>query len=260
MKKAIVTGSAGFIGSALCQRLKADGIEVTGMDIVNGTDLTDQAFTKDIRNWGADTIFHLAGCSDAYQNPADCFRTNLMCAVNLLSAIQGTNIRLIFASTYLQDGVYAESKRSAERMITLYSQNYGVKACSVRCCNVYGPGDHNRNRVIPSLITKMLKDEPTSVSACDRDFIFIDDVVDAYVRLGKVEELTPLIGVRGSGLVSLPYLAHALRALVGSKSVMEIKEGETNAVWQDADQGRWNRATSLDCGLIRTINWWKGQL
>lgn len=269
MKRAIITGAAGFIGRKLWNRLNdGDGIPTVGLDLTLGNDLSvwPMAYTPP-----GDTVFHLAGCSDAYGDPADCMRVNITSTINALEMCRRTGSRMIFASTYLENGPYAVSKRCCEQMIRAFpwahpwkvNANDAVWADSysiVACCNVYGPGDKNSKRVIPSLISKMLKNEPVHLTNTHRDFVYIDDVVDAYVRIGHAKPLEPLYQVSGTGLIPLGSVAVEIKELTGSTSEILYTDVSQDAPRMDTRALKaigWEPKTEMREGLKKTIDWFK---
>jgi nucleoside-diphosphate-sugar epimerase len=260
VKSAIITGAAGFIGRKLWKRLEEEKVEVQGLDLVLGHDLTQEVTVPE----SADVIYHLAGCSDGYQKPAECFTLNYQTTYRALGLARMLNARLVFASTYLDDGTsYSNSKRCCEHMIALHGVQYRLPFSIVRCCNVYGPGDKNPNRLIPRVTTKMLKNEAVQISTCQRDFVYINDVVDAYVRIGKAEHAEQYYGVSGSGLMKLSDIAERIRLLTDSKSGVAVVPGGTEAKEQDTsalENLGWEPATSFRDGLSATVEWWRNEL
>lgn len=263
MKKVIITGAAGFIGSALRKRLNYEDVHVVGLDLAWGQDLCNRPGYRSEWN-GADTIYHLAGCSDAYQNPADCVRTNIVTAQNALHTARMSEIkRFVFASTYLCDSsAYSISKQCVEHLVSLY----GAESVNVRCCNVYGPGDTNTNRVIPSLITKMLRGEQSKVTPRRREFLYIDDVVEAYVAIGNAPKAPKTFNLSGGpgGFQKLDEVANQIHALIPSAPKPEV---DTGAMFLDGflapmylDPLLWTPKVNFTDGLQRTIDWWKQRI
>lgn len=261
MKKAIVTGASGFIGSKVAEWLQAEGVEVIRVDERLGHDLR----SCDIPG-KADTIFHFAGCSDSHIDPAACFKTNALIANNLIRQLDVLGVyRLIFASTYLTDiGGYASSKRLCEGMFNAFAdQHPGFQAATLRCCNVYGPGDRNVNRLVPSVTTKMLTGAPLQVTTCKRDFVFIDDAVNAYIRVGHAQTLEQFYGVSGTGLIPLSQVVAELADITQSKSGVNVVNGGTDAEQQDPTLLKklgWSPKVSLREGLTRTVEYWRKNL
>jgi dTDP-glucose 4,6-dehydratase len=253
--KAIITGAAGFIGRNLWSCLVDDKVPTVGLDLTLGHDLTarQMPYTP-----SGDTIFHLAGCSDAYGDPSDCMRVNITTTLNVLEMCKVSGASMVFASTYLERGAYAVSKRCCESIIN----SFAVPRAIVRCCNVYGPGDRNPNRLIPKLINRMLRNEQVQLTNTHRDFVYIDDAVSAYVRIGQAESLT-VHGVSGTGLISLGAVANEIKDLTGSTSEIVYTDIGQDAPRIDSKTLKeldWKPRTDLREGLQRTIDWWRNEL
>lgn len=179
MKRALVTGGAGFLGSHLCDSLLADGYKVVALDNLSTGSLTNLAhlatnpdFTfgnTDIRSPFTfhakfDEIWNLAcpASPPAYQaDPVGTIETNYLGAMNVLRLAHVTGAKVFQASTsevygdplvhpqtesYLGNvnttgprSCYDEGKRIAETLMTDYSLQYGVRVKIVRIFNTYGP-------------------------------------------------------------------------------------------------------------------------
>lgn len=130
--KALVTGSAGFIGGHLVAALEGMGHDVLGIDLIGGMDL----LTCDLPD--ADAVFHLAAQTDAYFEDAEAdARANIMASLRVFRRYRE---KVVFASTAMVNypaNAYAISKRACED----YARLYGVSI--VRLCNITGPGGHS---------------------------------------------------------------------------------------------------------------------
>lgn len=130
--KAVVTGSAGFIGKHLFAALENKGWEVVGIDLKTGDDILTCGLPE------ADAAFHLAAQTDAYFQDAEADA-----AVNIMGALRvfrRYRDRTVFASSSMVNyptTPYAISKYAAEQ----YAALYGVSV--VRFCNIIGPGGHS---------------------------------------------------------------------------------------------------------------------
>jgi len=178
MQRAVVTGGAGFIGSALVDRLLADGSSVVCVDnfstgnrrnltaalrspafrLVEG-DINDGALLADAFV-GADTIFHLAALADivpSIERPQAYFRANVDGTFAVVEAARAANIgRLVYAASSSCYGLpdvfptpedaalrpqypYALTKLLGEQTVMHWGQVYGMRTLSLRFFNVYGP-------------------------------------------------------------------------------------------------------------------------
>jgi UDP-glucose 4-epimerase len=195
-----VSGSGGFVGVPLVRRLKELGANVLEIDHGQGADICDFEQVNKIGRF--DALIHLAAKTfvpDSYENPRDFYATNLLGTLNALELCRIRKARMIFASSYVY-GVprflpideshpvsgfnpYSGSKIAGEQLCERYQNDHGVQVAILRLFNIYGPGQ-NTKFLIPSIIEQakkgkvFLKDpEPK------RDFIYVADVVEAYVRV-----------------------------------------------------------------------------
>ncbi|MDQ7835574.1 MAG: SDR family NAD(P)-dependent oxidoreductase [Humidesulfovibrio sp.] len=178
MRKALITGGAGFIGSHLADVLVAAGVEVVAVDnMANGRqeNLANAMATglcafiqADITDFmviaphfeGADTVFHLAGLADivpSVENPRPYLHANVDGTVNVLEAARRAGAeRLVYAASSSCYGIpdafptseaaelrpqypYALSKRLGEDCVLHWGRVYGLEVNSLRLFNVYGP-------------------------------------------------------------------------------------------------------------------------
>ena len=203
--KIIVTGSSGFIGINIVKRLCELKHKVTEIDIINGIDITDWEQIRNIS--GFDVLIHLAAKTfvpDSYQNPRGFYYTNLTGTINVLELCRIHKAKIVFASSCIYGNPqylpidekhpvvsfnpYSETKIIGEQLCKSYHRDFGVPVVILRPFNIYGPGQ-NENFLIPSIIKQaksgsiLLKDpEPK------RDMLFIDDVVDAYIKAAEYNQ------------------------------------------------------------------------
>lgn len=170
MKKAIVFGGAGFVGSHVVDALTQTGIQTTVFDIKPSPYLKeDQTFIKgDILDsnavqaaiGGKDYVYHLAGQADievGIKEPKHTLELNILGTTNILEACRAHKVeRFLFASTiYVYSnvgGFYRVSKQACELIIEEYQKLYDVNYTILRYGSLYGPRADERN-----LIHKVLK-------------------------------------------------------------------------------------------------------
>jgi CDP-glucose 4,6-dehydratase len=163
-----------------------------------------------------DTIFHLAASaivSDAANSPMSTFQNNILPTLNLLEAARVNEIpRVLMASTDKSYGdhadaddpeplpyveqhalrgmdVYSASKACADLIAQTYAFQYKLPVVIVRSCNIYGAGDLNFTRLIPRTSLRLLGDRAPVINLGNadvlREYIYIRDLVDAYMFLGQ---------------------------------------------------------------------------
>jgi UDP-glucose 4-epimerase len=174
MRKALITGGAGFIGSNLADRLVADGLDVTvydnfstgrhefvsGLDarVVEGDVLDADALGAAMA--GCDTVFHLAANADVrhgLEHPRRDLEQNTIATSNVLEAMRATGAaRIVFSSTGsvygepevfptpedcpfpVQTSLYAASKLAGEGLIAAYCAGYGITGVVYRFVSILG--------------------------------------------------------------------------------------------------------------------------
>ena len=228
----LVTGSAGFIGHALCRRLLAEGHAVTGFDGL--TDYYDPGLKKArhadlaarpgfdavearleapgalatvVERVRPALVFHLAaqaGVRYSLENPQAYVEANLVGMANLLEALRAhPPHHLLFASTSSAYGgnttlpfretdrattpltLYAASKLAGEAMAHSYAHLFAIPTTAFRFFTVYGPWGRP-DMALFLFARKILAGEPIEVfgeGRPERDFTFIDDLVEAIRRL-----------------------------------------------------------------------------
>jgi UDP-glucose 4-epimerase len=217
----LVTGSAGFIGAALSNKLISDGHNVFGIDnlstgfnenvpgevIFFKGDCQDESIYRKLEKEHFDAIFHIAGQSSgeiSFDNPSYDLRTNTESTLHLLKFALKTGCkRFIYASTMSVYGIkpdqpvnetattlptsfYGVGKLASEHYLRLFGQ-YGIQTTSLRLFNVYGSGQNMQNLrqgMVSIYLAQLLNDNHIHIKGSPdryRDFIYIDDVVDAFI-------------------------------------------------------------------------------
>lgn len=202
-KRVLITGGAGFLGSALTKRLLEQGCEVTVLDNLftgnkkNMEQFRDHPRFEFIR--GSVTQPHFIEVDDIYNlacpaspihyqhDPVQTTKTSVLGAINMLGLAKRVGARIFQASTSEVYGdptqhpqteaywgnvnpigirsCYDEGKRCAETLFFDYHRQYGVDIRVARLFNTYGPGMHPKDgRVVSNFITQALKGEDITVS------------------------------------------------------------------------------------------------
>jgi len=191
--------------------LKSLGVDMNKINLVKG-DVRDFDFVRLLFNeYEFDTVFHLAAISEVVKcqnDPKLALDVNIGGTINVLEVARTYgNVKAIVVSSsdkaygtgdrlpYLEDdklngkGTYEASKSCTDLIARAYATNYDVPVVVTRCSNLYGSGDMNFTRVIPNNIKKVLDGERPVIwkgsEKSTREFLYIDDAVDAYVSLVK---------------------------------------------------------------------------
>ncbi|MFT4048487.1 MAG: GDP-mannose 4,6-dehydratase [Solirubrobacterales bacterium] len=177
-------------------------------DIADG-DLSDHnSLLRILNEYGVTTIFHLAAqaiVAVANRSPLSTFETNIRGTYNLLEAarLAPTVNRVVVASSdkaygqhedlpYREDAKlqptfpYDTSKAAADLVARSYAETYGLPVAVTRLANVYGGGDFNFSRLVPETARAIHAGEAPVIrsdGSPERDFIYADDAVDAYLTI-----------------------------------------------------------------------------
>ncbi len=231
----IVTGSSGFIGRALVDKLKLNGHSVLPFDIDQG-DITGPNSLDIFSMMHVQHVFHLAGKTfvpESWKNPALFYQVNVMGTVETLRFCKDHRIPLTYISSYLYGkpeylpiderhpisayNPYSHSKLSAEQIVRYFSEQFSIPTTIFRPFNAYGPGQ-SALFLIPEIVEMAMNPEIEVIEVNDlrprRDYIYINDLVDALILSVSGE---PGIYNIGSGYsTSVRELIHETLSLLHS--------------------------------------------
>lgn len=238
----LVTGSEGFVGRRLVRILKSQDTSVIELDIKNGVDLTNwDQLSNSVKNISSlDVIVHLAALvfiPFSFKNPRLTYITNVLGTVNMSELARVKNVkRFVFASSYVYGSPqylpidenhplqamspYNRSKILSEEVCKGYHEDYGISCVVLRPFNIYGPGQ-NKEFLIPEIIDqisskKIILQDPIP----KRDYVYIDDMVSAYLKAVAYEGTGYDVFNIGSGQsYSVQELVDKVISLSGKKDV-----------------------------------------
>jgi CDP-glucose 4,6-dehydratase len=310
-----VTGATGFLGSHLAGALVTAGAEVVALvrddvphtplvaawkhrAVVVRGDVTDQGLVERLLgDYQVRTVFHLAAQSQvgvANRNPAPTFDANIRGTWALLEAARRapTVEQIVVASSdkaygdadvlpYTEDTPlrpqhpYDVSKACADLLARSYHATFGMPVVITRCGNLFGPGDLNWDRLVPSVIRAALdgrRPEIRSDGTPVRDYLYVDDAVAAYLRMAEVlAEQSELAGeafnVSAECPVDVLGLVERIGAAVGTAVEPDVRgtaTGEIDRQHLDASKARrvlgWEPSATLDEALAVTVGWYRDWL
>jgi UDP-glucose 4-epimerase len=286
----LVTGASGFIGRALVRRLVHDGTPTVCTarrppDGVRGDtawltgDLADARFVERlVREFRPRVVYHLASHvtgSRSLDVVPTTLASNLAASVNVLqSATEVDCDRVVLIGSgdepegcAAPSSPYAAAKWAVGGYARMFHALYGTPVATARPFMVYGPDQPDRSKVVPYVTTSLLRGETPVLSSGRRlcDWVYVDDVVDALLRLATDPSCVDRVLDVGSGrLHSVRHVVERIHALVGGDVAplfggMPDRPRETEAVADVAETTRvchWVPSTSLADGLERTVAWY----
>jgi len=240
-------------------------------------------------NYEIDTVFHLGAVTilrKSVVDPMTCWETNVMGTVNVLEAARQVGVKkVVVASSDKAYGTYEElpyvetmavqaspdaystSKACTDLVAETYASGHSLDVSIVRAGNIYGPGDLNLSRLIPRSILLCLDNEPPQiykgVGQYKREFMFIEDIVDAYLTVGERGAPGHAYNVGGAGFLSIIDTVSKIVDLTGckvrpkivNKDFVEIKEQYLDA--SKIEALGWKCRYSLDSGLEKAVEWYR---
>lgn len=303
MASYLVTGGAGFIGAALATRLLAAGHEVVIVDslstgfrsnvpaeatFIEG-DCQDAMLYKALPQRAYAAIFHIAGQSSgevSFDDPVYDLQTNTQSTLLLLQFAKRIDCRrVVYASTMsvygdqpdfpvaedaptMPKSFYGVGKLASEHYLRIY-RHYGIESAALRLFNVYGPGQNMENLrqgMVSIYLAQALKNRYIHVKGSAdrfRDFIYIDDVVDAFLRFEKQTLGDHHIFNVGTGArTTVQELVERIRASL--PFAVDVRyEGNTPGdmfgiradCQRAASVAGWKARIDLATGLQHMVNW-----
>src|SRR3989344_2854505 len=254
MKKILVTGGAGFLGSHVVSHLRkrrGNNIVVPSQKQVDLRILNNcLKITRKI-----DLVIHLAGNVGGIgynqANPGSLFYDNLMMGVNLIEACRLNAVKKVvivgticsypkytpvpFKESDLWNGYpeetnapYGVAKKALLVMAQAYKQQYGLNSVYLLPVHLYGPGDHfdpKVSHVIPALIKKFVEAKKTGekqvtvwgTGKATREFFYVDDAARAIVLAAEKLNILEPVNIGAGFEISVKALANLIKNLVGYK-------------------------------------------
>lgn len=283
MKKILVTGSRGFIGGHLKNRLMEDGF--IGRSAAEMCDIFDITNLSQLQYSGEDPemIIHLAAKTSieySFENPFEIYHTNIGGTLNLLELARTKNIaKFIFLSTYVYGqpkylpiderhsisphAPYNQSKFIAEQLCETYSKNFGIDIVTLRPFYIYGPSSRPAS-LVPSLLRQIKQSGGVILSGEDtrRDLLFVQDFIDlieAVIR--EFPEGYNMYNVGYGKSFSLEEVSEILATLLKKKIKIEydgkMRPNDVREMVADiskvSKEFNWKPVTTIENGLKMCI-------
>jgi UDP-glucose 4-epimerase len=300
MKKVLITGVAGFIGSHVAKKFIREGYQVIGVDDLTGgsienipngidfikADLSDSSIHQ-ILPPGCNLILHLAGQSSgeiSFDNPVLDLQKNTISTINLIQyGIRNKSKRIVYASSMSVYGevedlpiselhqtsplsCYGVGKLSSEGYLKVFQNQ--LPFVILRMFNVYGPGQdlfNLRQGMVSIYLSQAIKSGKIEVKGNlnrYRDFIFIDDVIEAWYRSATYESAKNQIINLGTGYKTTisKLLETICNYTDGSKFFVQgFTPGDQNGIYADNRKLNnildINKFTQLNEGIMIFKDW-----
>lgn len=302
----LVTGAAGFIGSHVARRFNENGYKTITIDnlstgkkenIPSGTvfiegDCGDPAVIRQLEAYAIEGIIHIAGQSSgeiSFSDPTYDLNSNTHSTLLLLKFAHNHNIkRFVFASTMAVYGdtddlpvsetmppspksFYAVGKLASEHYMRIYA-GLGLTTIALRLFNVYGPGqnlDNMQQGMASIFLAQMLRDGKVVVKgklSRFRDFVFIEDVVDAFTKAYLIDNRTDfsVYNVCSGYPITVGDLLKTLQGAFGQDIPVDVQGntpgdmfgiyGDNNRIGQDL---QWQSSTTFQVGIAQMVEWAK---
>jgi CDP-glucose 4,6-dehydratase len=270
-------------------------LELKPKKIIVGDFLDKELVGKIIKKNKIDIVFHLGAITqvlDSIKDPYKTHQINILGTINFLENIRRINPKIIFIysssdkaygelnkrhfyreSDRLQsDYPYDVSKSASDLVCQSYSKTFNLKVGIIRCGNIYGPGDFNLKRLIPEVIISTIKKERFIIRSdgkSTRDYVYVDDVVNAYVLLMKKlltsNLLLRIYNVSSKFNHSVKQIVNMilknmnnfdLKPIVKNYSKKEINFQRLNYSKIEREL-KWKPKTKIEQGIIETIKWYR---
>ncbi len=291
----LLTGGSGFIGSHVAEAYLHQGDRVIIADIVKpprdikkyvtyyNADLHDKQLFRSILQQEQVTVIshHAAIMNDAKY--ADIVRTNIDSSLSLINFAQQHGIsHFIFASSAAVYGEtslfptpesyegtpltpYGFSKKIIEDHLYHLHGTTGFPFTILRYANVYGPRQ-KLGSATPNFIDSILNNKKPALNGdgdSKRDFIYIDDVVEANIAVAAAGPIHHAINIGTGKATSIQNLLHMIQAIVGVSQTPTLRKAKKEISYSQLDIQRakellnWIPKTSHAEGLEKTIQWFK---
>jgi nucleoside-diphosphate-sugar epimerase len=261
-----------------------DGIELRFLDLL------DQDSVREAIG-GADTVFHLAAAISvpySYEAPWEFIATNVDGTFNILEAVRRESVgRMVHLSSSEVYGTarytpidedhplqaqspYSATKIGADKLAESFHHSFDVPVVTARPFNTFGPRQSLR-AVIPTIVTQALRTERVRIGSTfpRRDFVYVEDTVDALTRIGASSDGAGEVFNVGTGAdISVGEVVELVAGILGKQVAVEEESDRVRPPSSEvgqllADAGRtesvfgWRPAHSFEDGLKLTVDWYR---
>jgi UDP-glucose 4-epimerase len=290
-RRVLVTGATGFLGRHLCTRLLRLGAEVhalfrdtssnvgtsPGLHWHRGDLLDADDFTEIAQRVRPAAILHLASLVQGQRESAlalPMLDANTRAAVGVMEAARGIpDCRVVLAGSIEEPrgedppvSPYAAAKSAATGYARLFHSQWGLPVTVLRIAMVYGPDQPDARKLVPYVCSCLLDGTSPVLSSGTRpvDWVYVDDVCDAFVRAASVPDAGGRVLDIGSGrTATIAEVVRTLADLAGYRGPLGFGEAgdRRHDLAHVADPAPasyylgWRASTPLRAGLAHTMAW-----
>ena len=297
----LVAGASGFVGTILSAELEKRGHKVFRADKANAEylfDLKDRSSMENLlKSTSPDAVIFLAGISNvatAWEYPAETFAINTTGALTFFESCLAINskAKFIFAGSAGEygractggkpfhendccnpDNPYAVSKSSAAQTMKMLAAKHGTQFIHLRLANHYGPGQQ-KGFAAADFASQIAEKKQNSDNSeikvgnleTQKDFLYIDDVIEAYIKIIETPHLQHNTYNIGTGNpVPVRRILEILLDCSGITSKItvdpkKLRNADTGVMSLDItrikNELNWSPRTSLEDGLKKTLQYW----
>jgi NAD dependent epimerase/dehydratase len=262
---------------------KLKEVEIIAGDLRDGEAVTQAADKVNI-------AFHLGALIAipySYVHPRETIETNVMGALNVMTAAHKKGVdRIVHTSTSEVYGTaqyvpiderhplqgqspYSASKIGADMIAESFHRSFGLPVSTIRPFNTFGPRQSAR-AIIPTIITQALAPGPRMVLGSlhpTRDYTYVDDAVDAFIRVAESERsVGEVINIGSNFEISIGDIASRVIATLSVTKEISVdpkrvrpEKSEVERLWCDNAKAKrllgWQPGVTFEEGLSRTIQW-----
>jgi len=280
----LITGGKGFVGKKLAQQLDKNGHEVISFDVDNA-DISEKSALSIYFDRKVQHVFHLAAKTfvpDSWKSPYEFYRTNVLGTTSVLEFCRIAKVSLTYVSSYLYGepeylpideqhpikayNPYSHSKILSEQLCEYYQKTFGIVITIFRPFNIFGPGQADWF-LIPKIVKQVASDAFQKIEVNDlrpkRDYVYVDDVIDALVL--SLKNISSIFNI-GSGVsFSVEEIINiAMEVACISKKYqssnerrpIEIDNVVADIRWAKQQLG-WTPQTSFKEGIKRCLEYYR---
>ena len=289
MKKVLITGSAGLVGTALAQAFRVAGFEVVGLDLRgHGEEYGDVLDEQRVRAamQGVDLVIHCAAVSRVISGEQDrwrCFNTNVKGTFNVFEVARVLHVPVLYVSSREVYGnpaslpvtedfpiqpinTYGITKQIGENLVNSL-QLEGYRVAIVRLSNVYGSVYDYEDRVVPAFVSSAILGRPLRVDGPEHtfDFTHINDVVSGLMAIANLlmsdAPVPPTVHLLTGRPTTLQQLAElAIHTTRSNSPIVHAEPRNYDVAKFYGDPARakavlgWSTQISIEEGVKRLIN------